>query len=350
MRVLHVVEAMGGGVVSAVREYVLSTAGDVEHVVLGRSRAAHDTGETLGAPLHGHLPSVRTPAAVTAAITAAVRSVRPDVVHAHSSWAGGFTRITPGVPADRVVYTPHCYGFERTDLGRARRAVLRRAERLLTRRTAAVAAVSPREAVLARALGVRLVGYVPQVVSLPDTAFARRVAELAEPGERAPRYVTAGRVCAQKDFHYFADVARELLSSRPDAEVVWLGGGDPQDEAVLRSAGVDVRGWMDRDDLLAELAQSDVYVHTAAWEGSPMTVLEATALDLPVVARRIPSLESIGVRGLGDDAAGVARAAEEAFKDPASLSGLDLAGTHTPTTQRTALLGLYRAVSAGARS
>ncbi|WP_432549506.1 glycosyltransferase family 4 protein [Kineococcus esterisolvens] len=216
--------------------------------------------------------------------------------------------------------------------------------------TAGVAAVSPREAALAGRLGVRRVTYVPQVVSLPRWVLDERAALSEQPGERAPRYVTAGRICAQKDPGFFAETARELLRSRPDAEVVWLGGGTPEDEERLRSIGVRVTGWIERATLLGELARADVYVHTAAWEGSPMTVLEAAELGVPVVARRIAALESLGVRRLEGTPAALAATAEETAKNPQSAGvGLDLTAVHNSTAQREALLGLYEQVASSAR-
>ncbi|WP_432490922.1 glycosyltransferase family 4 protein [Kineococcus auxinigenes] len=350
MKVLHIVEALGGGVTSALREYISATSADAEHFVAGRPRPTHGTGDDLGAPSVRELPSKLSPVRMVAAVEDAVRRTRPDVVHVHSSWAGAYARASLRVPADRVVYTPHCFGFERTDLSRAHRLALYRAEHLLARRTAGVAAVSPREAALAARLGVRRVAYVPQVVSLPGWALRERAAAAEQPGEHGPRYVTAGRICPQKDPAFFAATARELLRSRPDAEVVWLGGGTPQDEERLRSIGVRVTGWIERSALLGELARADVYVHSAAWEGSPMTILEAAELGVPVVARRIAALESLGVRRLERTPSALASTAEETAKDPQSAGvGLDLAAVHNSAAQREALLGLYEQVASSAR-
>ena len=68
-----------------------------------------------------------------------------------------------------------------------------------------------------------------------------------------------------------------------------MGGGAPGEEAALREAGALVTGWLPRQAALERLAAADVYVHTAAWEGFPVSVLEAAALDLPILARRIPA-------------------------------------------------------------
>jgi glycosyltransferase involved in cell wall biosynthesis len=51
---------------------------------------------------------------------------------------------------------------------------------------------------------------------------------------------------------------------------------------------------------LGWLATADLYVHTAAWEGAPVSVLEASALGLPVVARRSPALAALGLPALCD--------------------------------------------------
>ncbi|MDN5548346.1 MAG: glycosyltransferase, partial [Rhodococcus sp. (in: high G+C Gram-positive bacteria)] len=70
-----------------------------------------------------------------------------DILHLHSSLAG-LARIIPGHRAG-IVYTPHCYAFERTDVSPLARVLYKSVERgLLSIRRQCVVAVSGREAEL----------------------------------------------------------------------------------------------------------------------------------------------------------------------------------------------------------
>jgi glycosyltransferase involved in cell wall biosynthesis len=46
------------------------------------------------------------------------------------------------------------------------------------------------------------------------------------------------------------------------------------------------------------LSTADVYVHTAAWEGSCDMLLEAAATGIPIAARSIPALQALRIPGL----------------------------------------------------
>ena len=98
-----------------------------------------------------------------------------------------------------------------------------------------------------------------------------------------------GRVRRQKDPDFFAAAARAAR----DLDWVWVGGGDEAGEGRLRAAGVRVTGWLERSAVLDELATADVYVHTAAWEGAPLSILEAARAGCPVVARKIAPLRTL---------------------------------------------------------
>ena len=73
------------------------------------------------------------------------RRYQPDLIHLHSSWAGLLGRLVP-LGRRKIVYTPHCYAFERRDLSQVVRIGLWLVEKILSRRNAGVFAVSPREA------------------------------------------------------------------------------------------------------------------------------------------------------------------------------------------------------------
>lgn len=298
--VLHVVEAWGGGVTSAVLDYVRATP-HLQHHLLAAEREQHNTGadaETLR-----HFRSVtawsRRPSSAWLELRAAVAMTAPDVVHAHSSIAGLVARTLPGLKRDRIVYTPHCYAFERTDLGRTARAGAQAVELLLSPRTAAVAACSPREAELAAGLRrmrhrmPTLVTHVPNVA--PESLGSSRAAD-------RPSFlvVGAGRLNKQKDPLFFAAVKASAERRGHRFLWRWLGGNPAGMEVRLRETGIDVTGWISRQRLLTEMATADVYLHTAAWEGAPVTLLEAAGLGVPIVARRIPALASLGLMALGD--------------------------------------------------
>jgi glycosyltransferase involved in cell wall biosynthesis len=79
--------------------------------------------------------------------------------------------------------------------------------------------------------------------------------------------------------------------------VKWIGGGksDSPGAIALRDAGIEMTGWVLRDRTLQELSQSAIYLHWTAWDGLPLSILEAMALDVIVVASDIgPNREVLG--------------------------------------------------------
>ncbi|WP_369389287.1 glycosyltransferase family 4 protein [Streptomyces sp. CG1] len=349
--VLHVAEAWGGGVQTAVRDYVRSVP-EVRHLLLMSERADCQVADTdalfdgVWRMPPGHVARVRE-------VGRLFRELRPDVVHAHSSLAGGYVRLAPAVPTDRIVYTPHCYAMERGDLARYAAAAVQTVERVLSRRTGTVAGVSPREVELARSLRKRQRAiHVPNLVPCQETATALPSKPGTEPEVRTgdtglpPRTVAAvGRLCPQKDPAFFAEAAAEGRRLMPSSNWFWLGGGESVHRERLEQAGVTVTGWLDHLSLQRLLAQANVYAHTALWEGAPMTLLEAVGLGRPVVARRIPALESLGLTGLVDTPLDLAAAAVAVLTHgPGEKTGarLDqLFAEHTPERQRMMLRYAY---------
>jgi glycosyltransferase involved in cell wall biosynthesis len=340
--VLHVVESLGGGVLSAMRDYLRSTP-TLRHVVLARSRAGDDTGESFEGLAARVFPAPESLDLAIRAVNQVHRRIQPDIVHAHSSYAGAWVRLSR-VPRRRVVYTPHCFAFERRDLGRPLRAMLHGVEAALSHRTAHVAGVAPREVALARRLrrGQRAT-YVPNIARIEEDARQRPPRH-----SRTPVLVGAGRLCPQKDPDYFHRVARRILEQRPDTRLRWIGGGDERHERALRAAGVDVTGWIDRPLAMRALADADVYIHTAAWEGAPISILEAAAIGVPIAARRIPALESLGLPALQDDPSDLADLALSMTTDPVRQVALDAAAAvserHRPEHQHDALMDVYGTV------
>jgi glycosyltransferase involved in cell wall biosynthesis len=296
MRVLYVVEAFGGGVfelVSTVAAGVAARGHDVliahgrrpetpsavpEHVDSRvEVRAMPWTERTLGAQLTGMRGLRRL-----------VREWKPDVAHLYSAFAGfeGAVVLRRSVP---TLFTPQAYAFSMHGLGSPRRLAYRTAERFASRRALAVGACSEDEARLARELGARRVEVVANGIPELDT----------EPPERPDRdgsVVALGRTVPQRQP---VACARILSAVSSAADVAWVGGaGGRRGEAgfrALRRAGVPVTGWEPRASVLEVLSNATAYLHWTGWDGLPLSVLEAMAMDAVVVASDIgPNRELLG--------------------------------------------------------
>lgn len=284
-RVLHVTESYGGGVAYAIETYIRNSA-DVDHHVLAAVREAAKPRDQLPGATYATLPSGSIKAIL--ALRRSVKALKPDVVHAHSSIAGVLCRVAlANRRTRRLVYTPHCYAFERTDVGAPARTLFRAAEWLLARNTGILAACGEREAVLSRDLGHRDVRLIPNVASAKIGQ-----AHQLDPGPQ-PILSAGGRLSAQKDPGHFLDVKRRLDAHLPEARWRWVGGGDEAWAARLRAADIEVTGWLPQQDSMAKIAESTVYLHTAQWEGFPLAVLEAVRMQVAVLVRPIKAFDTV---------------------------------------------------------
>ena len=310
--VLHFAESFSSGVASAIDAYLDAQPVGIDAAVYGYRIPGVQLGERvdLTVPFH-ELPGGKWEQLKT--IRRVIAERRPDVIHVHSSWAGLFGRIVPMPRGTRVVFTPHCYGFQRLDLPRFMRLSFLLVDKVLAARTDVLLACSLHEAELSRRhrLG-KSVLHLPQELPahLVDALHQERRTPRA-PGDPIVVGMT-GRISPQKDPGFFAAVARGLRATaagRDGFVLKWIGGGPEGSTDVLEAAGVEVTGWMPQDISAKELADCDVYLHTAAWEGYPMTIVEARELGMPIIARLIPALaeESDGIQ-LVDDPAQAIRA------------------------------------------
>ncbi|MDN3026036.1 glycosyltransferase family 4 protein [Streptomyces sp. S.PB5] len=278
---------------SALGEYLASTR-HLEHWVLAGKRSGNSLRFPLGArPARiASLPDGRR--ARLRAIAGAYSRIKPHRVHAHSFGAGVYVRLALNIPTDSIVYSPHCYDFERQDRTAAARFLNAACEYLLAPRADAVAVSNPREGQLAARLHrTGKIIHVPHVPHI-STLDAMDVPPFATTG---PTAVAMGPLIPQRDPAFFA---RAVATARSDTTWIWIGDGEPRYRRLLEDAGVCVTGRLPRRNMTRLLQTADVYVHTAAWEGSYDTLLQAATADLPIVARSIPALEILRIPGLAD--------------------------------------------------
>jgi glycosyltransferase involved in cell wall biosynthesis len=291
LKIIHVTESFGGGVASAIQDFARNAPQHEHHLVYAQRKKSPVDAESLDIFASAQeLPAGHLARVLWLARTFGGR--RDVVIHAHSSLAGVYVRLSMNARKNRVIYSPHCYGFERSSRSLIERRAIYAVEKVLGRNTSAYACCSPREVVLSRALRPETLAWmIPNIA--PDDLLHHRQG-LAE-SDRISTVYGAGRLSAQKDPRFFVEAVGAARAAGLPVDAVWVGGGDLEEEAALRAAGIHVTGWLPRHESIRLLATADVYVHTAAWEGFPVALLEATALGVPTVARAIPAFDGVGL-------------------------------------------------------
>jgi glycosyltransferase involved in cell wall biosynthesis len=210
------------------------------------------------------------------------------IVHLHSSYAGFVGRIAVG-RGWRVFYSPHGYSWQYESIPPLARKLARVSESVLGRRGRTMAVSQAEGRLAAELVGGDRVVVVQTGVDLPPLS----------PGRPADgRFVIAllGRAGVHRRPLLVGELARRL-GADPGVELVWIGEGP--ERATLERAGVVVRGWVGREDLIAALSGADAVLHLSAYEGFPVAVLEAMAAAKPVVASDLPPIrEALGDAGV----------------------------------------------------
>jgi glycosyltransferase involved in cell wall biosynthesis len=258
-----------------------------------------------------------------------LRRERPDILHANSSKAGVLGRLAAaltGVPIR--IFTAHGWAFA-AHSGLAARGY-RAADRLMRPLTTATICVSEREresGLAARTCDDDATVVIPNAV---DVGAAPRSVSTRQP----PLLVTVGRLKAPKDFPTFVSALGRLQTGSFEAMIVGDGPDRPLLEEQIRSGGLSdaIRLTRERDDVPHLLAAADVFVLASRSEGHPVSVLEAMAAGLPVVASRVggvPEQVVDGETGLlvdPGDPKPLAAALERLTGDPALRRRLGAAG------------------------
>ena len=297
MRILHVTQALGGGVSRHIVDIVRHVPDAAHDVVLpeawegsGPSGALYDSlaVETLrreGARIH-HLNLTRRVLGISNAVStlrlnALIKQIGPDIVHAHSAIGGAAGRlaaINTGVP---VVYTPN--GVMATSL-------VLRAERILGRLTSRLVAVSHSEAhgaVIRGLCDARRIVTITNGIDLDSSIGGPDLRSMIGLAADTPLVGTIMRLIPQKAPEQFVMMAAEVSRLNPNVHFLVIGMGPLQaqvdQEITRRGLGHKLHQIHHLDNAADVLGQLDVFVLSSRFEGCPYAALEAMRANTPVV-------------------------------------------------------------------
>jgi len=276
-RVLHITNRFSAGVKTAITQYAQALP-DCDHFLMSNSEP-WDADGPIESVFIDRFPFHSRAYGAVRQINALARYLAVDVLHAHSSVAGALVRLTR-TPAS-IVYTPHAYAAL-APRG-SREWLAGQMEWVFGMRRIVIAA--PSEDEIVRSNKYSRGGRIVRIINRPDAAL-RQIAKFRTP----LTVVMTGRISTQKDPKFFAQVAEVC---RGEMRFRWLGDGDVKGRYLLKQAGVDVTGWLSRADLHSEQAAAGMYLHTAIYEGSCLSILDAAALGVPSIGRPVPGVREI---------------------------------------------------------
>ena len=244
-----------------------------------------------------------------------------DVIHAHSSKAGFLTRLAALLRgrARTTIYTPNAWSFWAVSGPEAR--LYRTLERVAARWCCIIVAVSDHE----RRSGLEAgVGSPEKYRIIPNGVD---IARFDRPRDPVPgRVLFLGRLARQKRPDLAIEALARVRKRVPHAEL-HLASEGPEREDIERLAArlgvadaVVFLGY--RDDVPALLARAACVLLTSDYEGAPLTVVEAMAAGVPLVATRvggIPEVVSHGETGFlanAGDVATLGNAVAQVLEEP----------------------------------
>ena len=263
-------------------------------------------------------------------LTRLFRRLRPDVVHLNSSKAGVLGRVAAAAARVPVrIFTAHGWAFKAASGMDSRLYLL--ADRAVESLTSMVICVSENE---------RRAGLAAGVCTEERSVVIRNAVEVGAAPSRARgdeppvQIVSVGRLAAPKDFSTLVAAVARLPEGRARLRVFGDGPFRSELEAQKRALGLDgaVEFAGEVPDVRPHLEEADVFVLSSLSEGMPVSILEAMAAGLPVVASAVPGLEEVVLDGETGflvppaDPAALAEKLAELVDDPARRASFGAAG------------------------
>ncbi|MGV1754523.1 glycosyltransferase family 4 protein [Agrobacterium sp. CG674] len=223
-----------------------------------------------------------------------VKTFQPDIIHAHSTLAGGVVRLLTLLPGKfpPVVYCPHGWAFEMETPFYMRHPV-RWAERLLSPLAKVIVAISGHE--YRQGIEAGIPAARMQVV---ENGISTKI-PLATPVEWSDariRVLFIGRLDRQKG----VDILLKAAASLKDKAVFRVIGSHVTTKNDLTTSmppNVEFLGWKSAEDIAGHLAVCDVVAMPSRWEGFGLVALEAMRSRKPVIASAVGGLQTVVSHG-----------------------------------------------------
>jgi glycosyltransferase involved in cell wall biosynthesis len=220
-----------------------------------------------------------------------IRGLKPDIIHSHSADMGFFISFAARLYRIPVVNT--CHGISFND---KQYFILKRLAEIFFLKYSgfkAIIAIDKNGVEALKRAGIKKGLYVPNGVDIYKFKLKPK-----ERIQERTRFLFVGRLEKQKGLEYLLQAA-EFLKEQNNFEIIIVGDGKEAVNLKKITAELEVEdvvkfaGKLSEKVLLEQYMRCDIFVLPSLWEGLPLTLLEAAAAGLPIIATEVGGIPSV---------------------------------------------------------
>ena len=278
-KVLHIVEAFGGGVFTVLCDLINGLSDEFEVVIAYSLRPQtpknfkeYFSQKIKFVEVKNFTRSINFEKDIRALkeIRNIVKEEKPDIVHLHSSKAGILGRLGIHDRRIKMFYNPHGFSFLKLDDSKLKRMMYKTIEKgaAFINSKCTIIGCSKGEYEEAKKLNKNAI-CINNGINIEKLEEETKDLEDKEIDYNNLKICIVGRIDVPKNPELFNTIARSF----PNLQFTWIGDGKLKNE--LTSPNIKVTGWLNRKDVLKELNNNDIFLLPSLWEGLPISLLEA---------------------------------------------------------------------------
>lgn len=278
-KILHIVEAFGGGIFTMLNDLSNSVCNEYEVVIAYsvRKETPPNFEKLFDKKIKfievknftrniNFIKDIKT----LKELKKIIKEEKPDIIHLHSSKAGVLGRFIVSGKKYKMLYNPHGFSFLKQDDSKFKRICYRTIEKMMTiiNPKCVIVGCSQGEYEEAKKLSKNSI-CINNGINIKELEEKTKKLQKHETDFKNLKICTIGRIGYQKNPKLFNEIAESL----PNNKFTWIGDGELKNE--LTSPNIKITGWKNKEEVLEELNKNDIFILTSLWEGLPIALLEA---------------------------------------------------------------------------
>ena len=278
-KILHIVEAFGGGVFTMLNDLSNGVCNEYEVVIAYsvRKETPQNFEKLFDKKIKfievknftrniNFIKDIKT----LKELKKIIKEEKPDIIHLHSSKAGVLGRFIARGKKYKMLYNPHGFSFLKQDDSKFKRICYRTIEKMMTiiNPKCIIVGCSQGEYEEAKKLSKNSI-CINNGINIKELEEKAKKLQKHETDFKNLKICTIGRIGYQKNPKLFNEIAESL----PNNKFTWIGDGELKNELI--SPNIKITGWKDKEKVLEELNKNDIFILTSLWEGLPIALLEA---------------------------------------------------------------------------